>query len=238
MIRRLRRVYVWELPVRICHWLMALSIVALIITGILIGNPLAIQSQAEASQSFWFGSIRFTHFLAAYVLLGVIIVRVYWAFVGNKYASWRALIPRNSRFWRRIGRVLKTDIFLMKGHYECIGHNALAGFSYFILFLLIVLMFITGFGMYADMTTWWLPKSFIWVQDLFGGDFAVREIHHLTMWLFVVFIVVHLYLVLYHDQFEARGETSSMMNGYKFVEVEVFDSPEVKGEEVVEEVVE
>jgi Ni/Fe-hydrogenase 1 B-type cytochrome subunit len=124
-------------------------------------------------------------------------------------------------------RVLRIDIFLLKGKdYVAVGHNALAGFSYFFLFVLIILMFITGFGLYADITTWWLPKSFRWVQDLFGGDHMVREVHHICMWFFLVFIVIHLYLVLYHDQFEARGETSSMMSGYKFMEEEIFEELE------------
>ena len=49
-----RRVYVWELPVRIYHWLNALSIVVLIITGYLIGNPQAIFNANEAYQQYWF----------------------------------------------------------------------------------------------------------------------------------------------------------------------------------------
>ena len=225
--KRLRRVYVWELPVRITHWVVALCIVSLCITGYLIANPIAIQSSLEAYESYWFGTTRFIHFVSAYVLLAALIVRTYWAFVGNKYANWRSFLPLNVRFFRRLLRVLRIDIFLLKGKdYVAVGHNALAGFSYFFLFILIVLMFITGFGLYADITTWWLPKSFRWVQDLFGGDHMVREVHHICMWLFLVFIVIHLYLVLYHDQFEARGETSSMMSGYKFMEEEIFEELE------------
>ena len=32
-----KRYYVWELPVRICHWVTALCILLLTITGFLIG---------------------------------------------------------------------------------------------------------------------------------------------------------------------------------------------------------
>ena len=51
----LGRVYVWEVPVRLYHWLNALCIVVLCITGYLIGQPLAIQRASEASFSYWFG---------------------------------------------------------------------------------------------------------------------------------------------------------------------------------------
>lgn len=55
---------------------------------------------------------------------------------------------------------------------------------------------------------------------LFGGDFNVRFIHHLTMWGFAIFIVIHVYLAMWHDWLEGRGEISSMFGGYKFVRKE------------------
>jgi Ni/Fe-hydrogenase 1 B-type cytochrome subunit len=36
------------------------------------------------------------------------------------------------------------------------------------------------------------------------------------MWFFVVFVIIHVYLVFYHDYVEGRGTTSSMVGGYKF----------------------
>ena len=33
------RVYVWEWPVRVCHWLIAGSIAILSLTGLYIGQP-------------------------------------------------------------------------------------------------------------------------------------------------------------------------------------------------------
>jgi Ni/Fe-hydrogenase 1 B-type cytochrome subunit len=55
------------------------------------------------------------------------------------------------------------------------------------------------------------------------------------MWFFILFAVVHVYLVFYHDYVEGRGEMSSMGGGWKFIEEEVFErnhhqtpNPEVK----------
>ena len=39
-----KRVYVWELPVRVYHWLNALCVLVLTVTGILIAHPPAIAS--------------------------------------------------------------------------------------------------------------------------------------------------------------------------------------------------
>ena len=63
--KRLREVYVWELPVRIYHWVNALCIVILCVTGFIIADPPAIMSASEAYFSYWFGVVRFIHFVTA-----------------------------------------------------------------------------------------------------------------------------------------------------------------------------
>lgn len=228
----LRRVFVWELPVRIYHWINALAIVALIVTGYLIGNPPGIMSQEEASFRYLFGTIRFIHFVAAYIFFFNFIFRIYWGFVGNKYANWRNFLPVTKKFWREIWDVLRIDILLKRNKdHLSVGHNALAGFTYFVMFLAFLLQCITGFGLYASMSDWWFPDMFVWVSDLFGGDFALRNWHHAAMWFFVVFAIIHVYLVLYHDYVEGRGEVSSMFGGWKFIEEEVFEQEEAEERE-------
>ena len=78
-------VYVFEVPVRIWHWVHALALTVLAITGYLIANPLASMS-GEASDSFLMGNIRLVHFITAMVFAVGLFVRLYWAIVGNRYA--------------------------------------------------------------------------------------------------------------------------------------------------------
>ena len=59
------------------------------------------------------------------------------------------------------------------------------------------------------------------------GDLVAREIHHFLMWFFILFAIVHIYLVFYHDYIEQRGETSSIIGGWKFIEEEIADKEEV-----------
>ena len=133
---KLRRVFVWELPVRVYHWLNALAIIALCVTGYLIGNPPGIMSQSEASYRFLFGTIRFIHFLAAYIFFFNFLFRIYWGFVGNKYADWKNFIPTNRQFFKDMWDVIRIDILLQKNRdHLAIGHNALAGFVYFLTFI-------------------------------------------------------------------------------------------------------
>src|SRR5690606_15119673 len=48
-----RRVYVWEWPVRVFHWVNALTIVLLAATGYVIGNPQSIFGANEPYQQNW-----------------------------------------------------------------------------------------------------------------------------------------------------------------------------------------
>ncbi|MBK7788118.1 MAG: Ni/Fe-hydrogenase, b-type cytochrome subunit [Saprospiraceae bacterium] len=227
-VHRLRRIYVWELPVRIYHWINVLVLLVLIVTGFYIGNPLALMSGKEASEVYTMGWFRYLHFAAAYIFFFNFVFRIYWGFAGNKYANWKQFIPTTKTFWKELKTVLKMDILLMKGNKEerehlTIGHNALAGLTYFGTFLAFLLQCLTGFGLYASMASWWFPKLFAWVPFVLGGDILTRQIHHWTMWFFILFAVIHVYLVFYHDYVEGRGEISSMGGGWKFIEEDYFE---------------
>lgn len=217
------RVYVWEFPVRLYHWVNASCIVALVVTGFLIGRPLLPQPVGEASFSYLFGWIRFIHFVAAFVFFFNFIARLYWGFVGNQYARWDNFLPLTRRlFVKQVNEAIDVvRIELLQGKTRPIqsaGHNSLAAWTYFATFLAFLFQAVTGFGMYAAMSHSWLPRMFAWIVPLMGGDFAVRQWHHVMMWFFVIFTMVHVYLVFYHDYIEGRGVISSMAGGWKFVE--------------------
>ncbi len=217
----LREVYVWQLPVRFYHWINALCIFILCITGYLIGNPLDAGGHLEASESYMFGVIRFGHFLFSFIFFFNFVYRLYWGFVGNKYARWNNFIPLKKKQWQEIWCVIKVDILQVKRkNVESTGHNSLASFTYFITFLIFMVQSFTGFGMYAAMSDSWFPKLFAWIVPLLGGDLMTRQIHHILMWGFIIFAMIHIYLVFYHDYIERRGVTSSMIGGWKFVEKE------------------
>jgi Ni/Fe-hydrogenase 1 B-type cytochrome subunit len=209
----MQRVRVWQWPVRLYHWVNVLAVMVLVGTGFIIGRPVSLALADEASFSYWFGTARFLHFVA----------RIYWGFVGNTYARWDNFIPLTptlfKRQWAEVRATLRVDILQAKGApLESVGHNALAGWTYFVSFLAFLFQSITGFAMYSAMSHAWLPSLLAWVVPLMGGDFAVRQWHHVMMWFFVVFSMIHVYLVFYHDYVEGRGVISSMVGGWKFIE--------------------
>jgi len=228
---KLREVYVWELPVRIFHWVNALCIVLLCATGYLIADPPAILTANEANFSYWFGIIRFIHFLVAYIFLINFLFRIYWAFAGNRYARWNNYLPLKRSQWKEIYNVFMVDIFMIKKNpVETIGHNAMAYATYMLLFVAFLLQCITGFGLYARMSSAFFPQLFSRVVPLLGGDLMTRQIHHFLMWFFILVAAVHIYLVFYHDYIERHGITSSIIGGWKFIDEDMASDDEAKEE--------
>jgi len=72
---------------------------------------------------------------------------------------------------------------------------------------------------------------FAWVVPFLGGDIHTRQLHHILMWGFILFSIIHIYLVFYHDYIERRGVTSSMIGGWKYIEEDVIIRHENKTEE-------
>ncbi len=226
-----REVQVWEMPVRVYHWINALCITSLCITGFMIGRPFALMSGTEAYFNYWFGTVRFIHFITAFLFFFNFIFRIYWGFVGNEFARWNNFIPLKKAQWKEIVDEIKVDVLMVNNkQLDSIGHNSLASFIYFITFLIFLLQCLTGFGMYSAMSSSFFPKLFAWIVPFLGGDMMVRQIHHLMMWGFILFAIVHVYLVFYHDYIERRGITSSMIGGWKFIDEEVVARHESKTE--------
>lgn len=211
------KVYVWELPVRIWHWVNFLSIVVLMATGLYIGKPFAGATIPEdAYYSYLMGWVRYIHFFAAFLFTANLIFRQYWVFKGNKYARSH---PFRLIFLKETWETVKFYLFLKhkKPHY--IGHNPLAQLSY-ILFMgvgSIVIVF-TGFFLYFEPQ----PESFFGsiffflVPPLSGGDsFTIRSLHHLAAWGFIVFTVIHIYMAFREDFLQRNGTMSSIFTGYK-----------------------
>jgi Ni/Fe-hydrogenase 1 B-type cytochrome subunit len=216
------RVYIWERPVRLYHWTTAVSVVVLAATGFIIGSPPAFMTTAEASGSQWFGLVRLTHFASGFIFTFAFLLRLYWFFAGNQYARWSNFLPLTPTLFKREAKqvldVIETDLLqLKKQPLHVKGHNALAAWTYTAIFALTIFQMATGLALYAPMSGWWFPQVFAWIVPLMGGDAEVRMWHHLGMWVFSAFILVHVYLSLFHDYVEGQGEISSMISGVKFM---------------------
>lgn len=218
----LRRLYVWEIPVRLTHWVNVLSIVVLSFTGYYIGNPWIQVSQREWYGPYFMGNIRFIHFVFAFIFVASLALRTYWAFVGNEWASWRNLFPFLTADGRQALRdALKYYAFLKREPPEVIGHNALAGLTYAVIVTLYFTQVFTGFallGLANPKGLWFGLTS--WVFSLISAQ-TLRLVHHLIMWLLIAFALHHVYSAFLVDSEEGNGLMSSIFSGFKFIHTEV-----------------
>ena len=206
--------YVWELPVRWSHWINVVSIVTLAVTGFFIGTPFSFGSSAS---DFTMGWIRFVHFTAAYAFAVSVLCRVIWSLVGNEYAGWKAFFPCITAKGReKMVKMMRYYMFLDKNVPETIGHNPMATTAYFGLFLLYIIMILTGFSLYAQHApAGVMHKSLGFMYSMFS-DQGMRLTHHLSMWFVFGFIINHIYSAWLMDIKEHGSEISSMFSGYKF----------------------
>lgn len=206
--------YVWELPVRWCHWTNVLSIAVLAVTGFFIGTPFSFGSSAS---DFTMGWIRFFHFVAGYALTVSLVSRIIWSIIGNEYSSWKAFFPMLTAQGReKMVKMFRYYLFLDRKVPETIGHNPLATTAYFALFCLYIVMILTGFALYAQHAPAGLMhRSLGFMYAMFSNQ-GMRLTHHLSMWFIVGFVINHLYSAWLMDIKEHGGEISSMFSGYKF----------------------
>jgi len=213
----LERVYVWELPVRLTHWIIALSIVVLSATGYYIGNPF-ISVPGPAGEHFVMGTVRAVHLYAAAVFTAAVLVRVYWFFAGNAYARWSEFIPVSRRRLRSLWNAIAFYSFLHREPDEYPGHNAAAAGSYAMIFAVYALLIITGLVLHATDAAVGSPfRVFAYLAPFLFGLPMVRLIHHIAMWIVLIFVVVHLHFVLLSALIDRLGTFDSIFTGYKFI---------------------
>ncbi len=211
-------IYVWESPIRIYHWVNVILIAVLVITGLFIGNPIFTRP-GEAYAVFILGKVRLWHSLAAWLFIANFIFRTYWYFAGNEHAQFK---PWRKGFWSEGIEAIKYYLFMKKDHTAHLGHNVVAQLTYF--FLIwggSFFMIFSGLALQGEMHQGGLQETIAgWMIPLFGGgSYALRSFHHLVTWLFIIFVVVHLYLVFRQDILDNDGTVSSIFTGHKFAAI-------------------
>jgi len=212
------RVYVWEWPVRLTHWLVVLSLFVLSVTGIYIGHPF-LSVSGEARTLFVMGTIKVVHYYAAIVFALAVFSRVVWLFIGNSYSHWDRFLPVPERRRRGILPTTKFYLFGLRKPPGFIGHNPLAGMAYTLVFLLYFTMIATGLALYTVNASVHSPfRVFGFLLPFFGGPQGARWIHHVVMWLLWGFAAHHVYSAILMSQIEGNATMESIFSGYKFVQ--------------------
>jgi len=214
--RYYRRRYVWQWPIRIWHWVNAVCVTVLFFTGLYISWPL-LAPAGEAYRNSVMGTVRLVHFSVAYIFLLNFIWRIYWFWMGNNYARSGFPFVWRWRWWKDLFRQTFDYLKLGRGHVH-LGHNSLGGLSYtiFVIFMGWA-QILTGLALYSEVNPggFW-DTSVGWLIPLLGGSFQVHMWHHLFAWGFLVFAIVHIYIVFYDGLQYRNGLVTSIVSGEKF----------------------
>lgn len=211
------RQYIWDVTVRSTHWCTALSVFALSLSGIYIGDPYIV-APGEAQGRFVMGTAKAIHFYSGMILCISVSVRLLWMFVGPRRATWREFIPTDRERLVGIFTTLAFYLFIRHAPPRSPGHNPLAGMTYVLVFLLYIFMIVSGLAMaglsaHVESPLRWLGP----VVGLFGGAQTTRWLHHLGMWLLLGFVAHHVFSAFLISVVKQSGTVESIFSGYKWV---------------------
>jgi Ni/Fe-hydrogenase 1 B-type cytochrome subunit len=209
------RVYVWEMPVRIAHWVIFFSVFVLAFTGYYMYDPFVI---SRGSDVFVMAQMRFVHEVTAFVFIAAVLVRSYWWFTGNGWAHWTGFISAKG-WWRRgLLRQLKYYLFLRRRPSTTLGHNPLAALTYMFIWTLFVIQIVTGMAL-LDFTNGLghgaLDFFFGWVFSIVSVTY-VREIHFFILFALLAFVIHHVYSGVLVSMEEGTGLMDGIFSGFKF----------------------
>jgi Ni/Fe-hydrogenase 1 B-type cytochrome subunit len=226
---------VWDAPTRWFHWINALAVLGLIIIGAILLNDDALGISITGKIL-----LKEVHVVLGYVMGLNLIWRFVWAFFGNRYARWTAILPIGTSFWGKLRSY--GNAFLSGEPQEYIGHNPAARVAIAALFLLLVLQIATGVVLAGTDLFWpplggwfagWVAATGIdpaTVSPLASNTLdqtayrAMRSfrgpvvmIHLYAFYVLAAVIVMHLIAVIVTEIHEGGSITSAMFTGRKLL---------------------
>lgn len=208
------RIYVWQWPVRATHWIIFGTIISLSITGYYMHSPFVV---ARGTTAYVMGTMRFVHLLSGFVFLAAVLVRIVYMFIGNRWSRWDQFIPTTKA---RIKDILATGRYYGYMSWSPpwhIGHNAIAGGSYAVVYGMAIVEIVTGLALLSNVLgSRTLTFFFGWISRLIDIQW-LREIHFLVMFGFWAFFIYHVYMAMLVSVEEENGVMDSIFTGYKFV---------------------
>lgn len=177
---------IMPLYVRINHWLNALAVFVMILSGLRIYNASPIYDfviPKGITLGGWLGGALLWHFAAMWFL--VINACIYLLLNVGTRRLFR-------KFWPISIKELLSDLrSTLKGnlsHEDLSHYNAIQKLAYVFAIVDIFVLVVSGMVI-------WKSVQYPVLRDLLGGFDAAREIHFIAMSLLVAFIVVHIVMV-------------------------------------------
>jgi len=171
----IRRILVWDAPTRVFHWLQVLVFGAAYLTAF-----------SERLRNY--------HVALGYILLGLLVFRLLWGFVGTNYARFRTFFFTPHEVIAYLRSLIKRNSM----HY--LGHNPAGSIAIWLLLMLGMLICVTGVLALQDEAS-----------DL------VIEMHGTSTYIMLGVVLLHLIGVLMSSILNRENLALSMLTGFKLM---------------------
>lgn len=178
---------VWDLPLRIFHWLLVLCMAA---------------SWTTAELGFDWMQI---HMYLGYTTMGLVLFRLIWGFIGPRHARFSSFLTGPSGIWRYAkGLAAGTMI-------QTVGHNPLGGIM--VIVMLVLVGFQTATGLFAtDDIVWTGPYNGA-VSEATADK--LTSLHHLNFNIILAAVALHIMAIAFYFLVKKQNLVGAMLHGRK-----------------------
>ena len=178
---------VWDLPLRLFHWLFALSLTASYVTA-----------------KLGFDWMQY-HFYLGYFAIGLLVFRVIWGFIGPRHARFGSFLEKPAAIWSYAQHLFDRHSS------PSIGHNPLGGLMVILMLLLVIVQVTTG--LFATDAVIWTGPYYPSVQQHTAS--ILSTIHSVNVNILLGAVGLHILAIIYYHTFKKQSLVSSMFTGYK-----------------------
>lgn len=183
----MKKIRIWDLPLRLFHWTLAALIVVSIVTQNIGGNAME-----------W-------HFYSGYAVFALILFRILWGLIGSRYARFSSFIygPASLVDYLRGGKLRKY-----------LGHNPLGSLSVFALLIAVLVQAATGLFANDDIASEGPLVKFI-TKDLSDQITWIHK--DVSAWAIYVLIALHILAITYYAIGKRQNLVKPMITGDQHV---------------------
>ncbi len=185
-LTKTRQVRVWDILVRFTHWTVTIGIIA---------NLFVTEDGSE-----W-------HEYVGYTVVGLVVIRLLWGFIGTRYARFTHFFPTPTRLRRHI-----SALSVRRVDEQHLGHNPLAALMIFSLWAVIIGLGITGYLMETDIFS---HTELLGNEELLED--ILEDIHELLANSLYFLVPLHIIAAIAMSYWQRQNLIKSMITGNKTV---------------------
>ena len=186
----LQPIRVWDLPTRAFHWLLAVLVVASVISARIGGGAMT-----------W-------HMRSGYVIFTLLAFRLVWGFIGGHWSRFATFFyaPSTSLRYRR-------NASLRHEHHH-VGHNPLGAWSVFALLGVLAVQVATGLVADDEIATNGPLMKYV---SSATSSVASRWHKHFGQWIIIALVVLHVGAIAFYWLRRRQNLVAPMLHGDKLL---------------------